>query len=118
MRLYQLSPAFFLIPFPLAPSRNLASSIQPALNSPNRYLPVSSLRLYPPPRGDARCYGYVSRDKYPPEDVQSMDAELMDVPTDGIHIIFDHQVSSDDEDPDVVHFKSRGEKPQNGSRAG
>ena len=51
-----------------------------------------------------RCYGYVSRDKYSPEKAQSMDAELVDMPIDGIHIIFDHQVSSDDEDPDVVHL--------------
>jgi hypothetical protein len=51
-----------------------------------------------------RCYGYVSRDKYSPEEAQSMDAELVDMPIDGIHIIFDHQVSSDDEDPDVVHL--------------
>src|SRR2546430_9792575 len=33
-----------------------------------------------------------------------MDAEPMDVPIGGIHIIFDPQVSSDDEDPDVVHL--------------
>jgi hypothetical protein len=51
-----------------------------------------------------RCYGYVSRDKYPPEDAQSTDKELIDMPTGGIHLIFDHQVSSDDEDPDVVHL--------------
>jgi hypothetical protein len=51
-----------------------------------------------------RCYEYVSRDKYPPEDAQSTDAELIDMPTGGIHLIFDHQVSSDDEDPDVVHL--------------
>ena len=51
-----------------------------------------------------RCYGYVSRDKYPPEDAQLMDAELMDMPIDGIHIIFGHRVSSDDEDRDVVHL--------------
>jgi hypothetical protein len=41
------------------------------------------------------CYGYVSRDKYPPEDAQSMDAEPVDVTIDGMHIIFDHQVSSE-----------------------
>ena len=46
-----------------------------------------------------RCYQYVSRDKYPPEDAQSMDA-----PIGGTHIIFDHQVSCDDEDPDIVHL--------------
>jgi len=46
-----------------------------------------------------RCYGYVSRDKYSPEDTQSID-----MPIGGIHIIFDHQVSSDNEDPDVVHL--------------
>ena len=28
----------------------------------------------------------------------------MDVPIGRIHIILDHQVSSDDEDPDVVHL--------------
>ena len=48
-----------------------------------------------------RCYEYISRDKYPPKDAQSMDAQPMDVPIGGIH---DHQVSSDDEDPDLVHL--------------
>src|SRR5271156_2043853 len=54
--------------------------------------------LAPHVMSDPICwYGYVSRDKYPLEDAQRMDAELMDMPTDGMHIIFDHQVSSDDE---------------------
>jgi hypothetical protein len=65
------------------------------------FTPALASHVMPDP---IRCYGYVSRDKYPPEDAQSMDRELMDMPTDGIHIIFDHQVSSDDEDPDVMHL--------------
>ena len=65
------------------------------------FTPALAPRVMPDP---IRCYGYVSRDKYPPEDAQSMDVEPIDVPTGGIHLIFDHQVSSDDEDPDVVHL--------------
>jgi hypothetical protein len=41
-----------------------------------------------------RRYGYVSRDKYLPEDAQSVDAEPMDMPIGGIRIISEHQVSS------------------------
>jgi hypothetical protein len=53
---------------------------------------------------DSICfYGYLSRDKYPLEDELLKDGQPMDLPTDGVHVIFDHQVSSDDEDPDVVH---------------
>lgn len=51
-----------------------------------------------------RSYGYVSRDKYPCEDELLKDGQPVDVPIDGIHVVFDHQVSSDDEDPDVVHL--------------
>jgi len=73
-----------------------------------------------------RLYEYISRDKYPPKDAQSTDAQPMDVPIGGMHIIFDHQVASDDEDPGVVHLWANEElklitgkeKPQNGSRAG
>src|SRR5271154_3289743 len=64
------------------------------------FTPTLAPHVMPDP---IRCYGYVSRDKYPPEDAQSIDAEPIDIPIDGIHIIFDHQVS-DDEDPDVVHL--------------
>jgi hypothetical protein len=64
------------------------------------FTPALASNVMPDP---IRCYGYVSRDKYLPEDAQSMGAELMDMPTGGIHLIFDHQVS-DDEDPDVVHL--------------
>ena len=51
-----------------------------------------------------RFYGYTSRDKYPREDELLKDGQAIDVPTDGIHVIFGHQVSSDDEDPDLVHL--------------
>lgn len=51
-----------------------------------------------------RFYGYVSRDKYSREDELLKDGLAMDVATDGLHVIFDHQVSSDEEDPDVVHL--------------
>ena len=65
------------------------------------FTPAPASHVMPDP---IRCLGYTSRDKYTPEDAQLMDAELMDMPIDGIHIIFDHQVASDDEDPDVVHL--------------
>ena len=65
------------------------------------FTPAPAPHVMPDP---IRCLGYTSRDKYTPEDAQLMDAELMDMPIDGIHIIFGHQVSSDDEDPDVVHL--------------
>jgi hypothetical protein len=51
-----------------------------------------------------RFHGYLSLDKYALEDELLIDGQPIDIPTDGIHIIFDHQVSSDDEDPDVVHL--------------
>jgi hypothetical protein len=60
------------------------------------FTPIPAAGVMPDP---IRCYGYIFRDKY-----LSKDAQLMDVPIGGIHIIFDHQVSSDDEDPDVVHL--------------
>ena len=64
------------------------------------FTPALASHVMPDP---IRCYGYTSRDKYPPEDTRSM-AELMDMPYHGVHVIFDHQVSPDDEDPDVVHL--------------
>jgi hypothetical protein len=65
------------------------------------FTPAPASHVMPDP---IRCYGYVSRDKYLPEGPPPTEAELMDVPTGGIHLIFDHQVSSDDEDPDIVHL--------------
>jgi|ERR1700722_1917812 hypothetical protein len=65
------------------------------------FTPAPAAHVVPDP---IRCLGYVSRDKYPPEDAQLTETELMNMSIDGIHIIFDHQVSSDDEDPDIVHL--------------
>jgi hypothetical protein len=74
------------------------------------FTPAPASHVMPDP---IRHYGYLSRDKYSPEDLQLdaelkdgdlIDAELMDVQTGGIDLIFDHQVSSDDEDPDVVQL--------------
>jgi hypothetical protein len=74
------------------------------------FTPAPASHVMPDP---IRHYGYLSRDKYSPEDAQFdaelkdgdvIDAELMDVRTSGIDLIFDHQVSSDDEDPDVVQL--------------
>ena len=50
-----------------------------------------------------RCYGTspVTNTRLK---TQSMNTEPMNVPIGGIHIISHHQVSSDDEDPDVVHL--------------
>jgi len=88
-------------PFPVSPFEE-SNVVNPACVELARqisaclFTPALAPHVMPDP---IRCYGYVSRDKYPPEDAQSID-----VPTGGIHIIFDHQVSSDDEDPDVVHL--------------
>jgi hypothetical protein len=94
-------------PFPVSPFDEESGVGNPACVEVARqisaclFTPALASHVMPDP---IRCYGYVSRDKYPPEDAQSMDAELMDMPVGGMHIIFDHQVSSDDEDPDVVHL--------------
>jgi len=93
-------------PFPASPFEE-SNVVNPACVELARqisaclFTPALGPRVTPDP---ICCYGYVSRDKYPPEDAQSMDVEPVDVPTGGIHLIFDHQVSSDDEDPDVVHL--------------
>src|ERR1700728_746746 len=75
------------------------------------FTPAPASHVTPDP---IRHYGYLSRNKYSLEDVQLKDAELkdgdvidavlMDVQTGGISLLFDHQLSSDDEDPDVVHL--------------
>jgi hypothetical protein len=93
-------------PFPVSPFEE-SNVVNPACVELARQISacLSTPALAPGVMPDPiRCYGYVSRDKYPPEDAQSTDAELIDMPTGGIHLIFDHQVSSNDEDPDVVHL--------------
>jgi hypothetical protein len=93
-------------PFPVSPFEE-SNVVNPACVELARqisaylFTPALAAGVMPDP---IRCYEYISRDKYPPKDAQSMDAQPMDVPIGGIHIIFDHQVSSDDEDPDVVHL--------------
>jgi hypothetical protein len=105
---YAPLPALSLIfpnPFPVSPFEESGGG-NPACVEVARqisaclFTPAPASHVMPDP---IRCLGYASRDKYTPEDAQLMDAELME-PIDGIHIIFDHQVSSDDEDPDVVHL--------------
>jgi hypothetical protein len=105
---YAPLPALSLIfpnPFPVSPFEESGGG-NPACVEVARqisaclFTPAPASHVMPDP---IRCLGYTSRDKYTPEDAQLMDAELME-PIDGIHIIFDHQVSSDDEDPDVVHL--------------
>jgi hypothetical protein len=83
-------------PFPVSPFEE-SNVINPACAELARQIPACLFtpalapRVMPDP---IRRYGYVSRDKYLPEDAQSMDTDPMDVPIGGIRIIFDHQVSS------------------------
>jgi hypothetical protein len=96
-RLYSALSRIFPDPFPLSPFEE-SNVVNPACIELARqisaclFTPALAPRVMPDP---IRCYGYVSRDKYQPEDAQSMDAEPVDVTIDGMHIIFDHQVSSE-----------------------
>jgi hypothetical protein len=91
-------------PFPVSPFEK-SNVVNPACVKLARqisaylFTPAPATGVMPDP---ICCYECISRDKYPPKDAQSMDAQPMDVPIGGIH---DHQVSSDDEDPDVVHLR-------------
>ena len=73
-------------PFPVSPFEE-SKVVNPACVELARqisaclFTPALAPRVMPDP---IRCYGYVSRDKYSPEDAQSMDVELVDVPTAGI----------------------------------
>ena len=51
-----------------------------------------------------RAYEYWSRERYSPEDELLEDGQPTDIPCDAIYLVFDHQLSSNDEEPDVMHL--------------
>jgi hypothetical protein len=94
-------------PFPMNPFKEInggnpmcAELVQKL--SASLFTPTPALNMM---SDSIRGYEYCSRDKYSPEDeLLEEDGQPMDVPNDAIYIVFDHQVSSNDEEPDVMHL--------------
>jgi hypothetical protein len=93
-------------PFPMSPFKEINGG-NPICAELVRKISASLFTPTPAPNmmsDSIRAYEYCSRERYSPEDELLEDGQPTDIPCDAIYLVFDHQVSSNDEEPDIVHL--------------